>query len=84
MIIYRKTNTVTALMLLASYTASHALNTNADIDFDIRKTHNAEGKAYAADVIKAMHDAMDANADIINMSFGAKDTFEMGKFFHCV
>ncbi|MFN8317826.1 MAG: S8 family serine peptidase [Saprospiraceae bacterium] len=63
------------------HSITHALNTNADIDFDIRKTHNAEGKAYAADVIKAMHDAMDANADIINMSFGAKDTFEMGKFF---
>jgi subtilisin family serine protease len=63
------------------HSITHAFSANADIDFDIRKTHNAEGKAYAADVIKAMHDAMDANADIINMSFGAKDTFEMGKFF---
>lgn len=63
------------------HSITHGVNVNADISFDIRKTHNSEGKAFASHVIKAMHDAMDANADIINMSFGAKDTFGMGKFF---
>lgn len=63
------------------HSITHGVTTPNNITFDIRKTHDATGKALASHLIRALHDAMDAGANIINMSFGAKDTFLMDKFF---
>lgn len=63
------------------HSITHGITSTANITFDIRKTHDASGKAMASHLIRALHDAIDAGADIINMSFGAKDTFAVDKFF---
>ncbi len=51
------------------------------ISFDIRKTHDFEGKAYLSAVVMALLDALDADADIINMSFGYRDIYHDTLFF---
>lgn len=42
---------------------------DSSIEFDIRKTHNSEGKGKLSDIILAMDHAVIAGADIMNMSF---------------
>ena len=39
------------------------------VTFDIRKTHNQNGSGYLNHTLKAIIDAVDSGADIINMSF---------------
>lgn len=63
------------------HSITHGITDPNNITFDIRKTHDSTGKAMASHLIRALHDAIDAGADIINMSFGAKDTFAVDKFF---
>lgn len=63
------------------HSITHGITDPNNITFDIRKTHDSNGKAMASHVIRALHDAIDAGANIINMSFGAKDTFGMDRFF---
>jgi len=43
--------------------------TTDDIEWDIRKTHDINGRAYNSEIIYAMEQAAVAGADIINMSF---------------
>lgn len=46
---------------------------HGNISFDIRKTHNALGQGFLSELIPAVVDAVKADADIINMSFGYQD-----------
>lgn len=51
-------------------------NPNLDISFDIRKTHGSNGKAYLADILLAMYEAIEDDADILNLSFSAEQEFD--------
>ena len=51
------------------------------ITFDIRKTHDSEGKAFMSNVVFALMDAINEGADIINMSFSAQDIYHDTLFF---
>ena len=44
-----------------------------NITYDIRKTHDRFGHGYLSELIPAIVDAVDAGADIINMSFSYQD-----------
>ena len=46
--------------------------TPSNVSFDIRKTHDAQGRGTIANLIRATLDAVDAGAQIINMSFSYK------------
>ena len=48
-------------------------STNSSITFDIRKTHNSMGQGFLSDLVPAIMDAINEEADIINMSFSYKD-----------
>ena len=49
-----------------------------NISFDIRKTHNELGLGNISDLISATIDAVDAGADIINMSFSYYEMLDEG------
>ena len=51
------------------------------IEFDIRKTHDSLGQAFLSTIVFALLDALDAEADIINMSFGYENIFHDSLFF---
>ncbi len=53
----------------------------AKILFNIKKTHNAQGQALMSHIVKALIDAVDEDANIVNMSFGRTDTFNIDSFF---
>lgn len=55
--------------------------TQSSIEYDIRKTHDSEGKAFLATIVFALLDALDADADIINMSFGYSNMYDDSLFF---
>jgi subtilisin family serine protease len=59
----------------------HSSPAVTNIKFDIRKTHDHEGKAFMSAVVIAMVDALNEGADIINMSFGYVDTYHDSLFF---
>ena len=63
------------------HSITHAISPNANrINFDIRKTHDAQGRASMERIVHALLDAVDDNADVINMSFGLADTVFLSKF----
>ncbi len=51
------------------------------INFDIRKTHNSQGQAFLSTIVFALLDALDEDADIINMSFGYQNIYHDSIFF---
>jgi len=53
----------------------------SNILFDIRKTHNAAGEAFTSNVVFALLDAINADADIINMSFSLNDIYNDSIFY---
>lgn len=56
-------------------------NTHSNITFDIRKTHGANGKAHLSDIVLAMYEAIEDDADIINVSFGGSLAFDPNEFY---
>jgi subtilisin family serine protease len=64
------------------HSITHAISsTGANVQFDIRKTHNSMGQGMMSNIVKGLLDAVDADADIINMSFGRTDTFSIDSFY---
>ena len=64
------------------HSITHQSNpSNPSITFDIRKTHDSEGKAFMSNIVFALMDAIDEGADIINMSFSAQDIYHDTLFF---
>lgn len=56
-------------------------NPATNVTFDIRKTHDAQGKAMMSDIILAMYEAIEEDADIINLSFGALQDFSVDTYY---
>lgn len=56
-------------------------NPNNKISFDIRKTHDANGRAMVSDLVLAMYEAMEDGANIINLSFSATNDFDPEGFY---
>lgn len=52
-----------------------------NIKFYIYKTHDSLGQAKMSNVVKALIDAVENEVDIVNMSFGLRDTFNVDSFF---
>lgn len=55
--------------------------THNQISFDIRKTHDSEGQSFMSDLVIALADAIDENADIVNMSFSFREYYDDSIFF---
>lgn len=51
------------------------------VEFDIRKTHDANGQGLISNIVKALLDASDEDTDIVNMSFGMPESFSVNQFF---
>lgn len=51
----------------------HKESGNSNINFDIRKTHDSNGYGHISNLVTATVDAVQAGADIINMSFSYYD-----------
>ncbi|HOY13303.1 MAG TPA: S8 family serine peptidase [Saprospiraceae bacterium] len=49
--------------------------------FDIRKTHDSQGQAKLSNVVIAFYDALEDEADIINLSFGISDTLTTDRLY---
>lgn len=56
-------------------------STGDNIEYFIYKTHDSLGQAKMSNVVKALIDAVNNNVDIVNMSFGLRDTFNIDSFF---
>ena len=64
------------------YSITHSISLdNVTTTFDIRKTHDSLGQAYTSNVVFALLDAIDAGADIVNMSFSVQDIYHDTLFF---
>lgn len=59
----------------------HIPSTESEINFDIRKIHNAAGQAFMSAAVIALFDAKKAGADIINMSFSVNDAYQSDLFY---
>lgn len=57
------------------HSITHGISTSGgQITFNIKKTHDNEGKGRLGNIVKALLDASDEDMDIVNMSFGFSDT----------
>ncbi|NND08586.1 MAG: S8 family serine peptidase [Saprospiraceae bacterium] len=66
--------------IIHSITHQH-IPTQNRITFDIRKTHDAAGQAFLSTIVMALLDALDADANIVNMSFGYQGVYHDSLFF---